>query len=689
MFRTSGSRWFPALIAPLVQAAIVLGQTEPPPKSPAPPKSETPSPAEPDTLPPAAEAGDETGDDLSELSLEELMATPVVVSASRRAEPMAHVPYAIAVITADDIRRAGAHTVPDALRLVPGVDVAQLSATQFAVSPRGLHGFLSGLTLILVDGRQMYDPLFGGMFWSSWPIQVEDIARIEVIRGPAGVAWGANATNGIINIISKDPGDQQGATLTLRGGSRGTHAEHLDYAWKDGPLRMRISTELAGGDGFRKGGSLLGRVEDDYLTTRVSLHGIYEKERGRTFTFSAGNAVMDRGFALPPMVSLPGATDVGTIGSYVQGKWTREIGPDEQVQVTAYVNDFHLSYGAPSVDYGYQQLALNFGHSFKPADRHLITWGLDTRVDLFDATNSDPGMLTRRYVATPVAGMYVEDEWRLSDRWVLHLSGRADYDSYGGFEPSGRAALTYKASERSSFFAAVSRTFSESPAAQRFLEIPFVGGLVAVTGDRQVDAHTLIAYEAGWRARPTDKFETAVNFFWHDYDHLPGLQPLLGPPGLLRFNVQSVGDTGFYGVGWSGTYKVSKRWTLLAHYTYQQAGGEGRPNFHFMDLMSPPEHKAMFGARFDPRDDLHFAAHLYYVDSVTGPDPLIPLFRRHIDPYLRLDLRAEYEFPKRNASLAVGVQNLLDDHHPEGTTMFLNDTEVPTMVYAELRMVIK
>ncbi|RME40565.1 MAG: ligand-gated channel protein, partial [Planctomycetota bacterium] len=189
---------------------------------------------------------------------------PVVVTAARHEQKLSHVAYAMSVITAEDIRESGARTIADALRLVPGVDVADLSYGQTAVSPRGFHGFLANKTLVLVDGRQIYDSLFGGTLWQSWPFQLEDIERIEVIRGPGGVTWGANAVNGVINIITKDPDDQIGASLSLRGGSRGAFRQRLAYGAHAGAWRYRFSAEYESSDGFREGGSLLGRLDDDY-----------------------------------------------------------------------------------------------------------------------------------------------------------------------------------------------------------------------------------------------------------------------------------------------------------------------------------------------------------------------------------------------------------------------------------------
>ncbi|MFQ5412550.1 MAG: TonB-dependent receptor plug domain-containing protein, partial [Phycisphaerae bacterium] len=259
----------------------------------------------PDTPAEIEETADESAllddeEDQEDIELLELE-VPIVVTASRRAQKITSVPHAMSVVTAEDIRRSGARTIPDALRLVPGVDVADLTFGNSAVSVRGFHGFLSRQVLVLVDGRQIFDSHFGGTLWGTWPFQLEDIERIEVVRGPGGVTWGANAVNGVINILTKDPRDQLGLTYSAGGGSRGTYKTHLGYAFEDGKLRMRISGEYEASDGFIRGGSILRRLDDEAKTGRMGLHAIYEAGPDDTWTFSAGSNVSDGGFAPTPL----------------------------------------------------------------------------------------------------------------------------------------------------------------------------------------------------------------------------------------------------------------------------------------------------------------------------------------------------------------------------------------------------
>ncbi|MBU0719488.1 MAG: TonB-dependent receptor [Planctomycetes bacterium] len=628
-------------------------------------------------------------DSLADLSLEELMKVQVVVTASRREQKITAVPYAITVITSEDIRAAGARSVPDALRLAPGMDVSELSFSNAAVSPRGLHGFVARGVLVLVDGRQIFDSLFGGTLWGSWPFQLEDIERIEVIRGPGGVTWGANAVNGVINIVTKDPVDQTGVTLRLGGGSRGSFREYFGYGFQDDKLRMRVSGEYEASDGFRKGGSFLRGLDDSYKGGRISLHGIYDVGTDDRCTFSAGSALVDGGFPPMPLDGIGLHRNSGSQAAYLMGTWSHDIAAEEQVEVTAYINDFQLSPGVPAIDYRYQQLALQLRHTFAPAETHRVTWGIDSRIDLLDATNSDPFMLYKDFVSTAIIGLYLQDEWRFAPRWTLDLGGRIDYEFYGGFQPSARAALSYQLTDDSIVYGAVSRAFQMAPAGLRFLDIPLLNGLARVTGHRDIEAETLNAYEFGYRGRFFDRLETGLSLYWHEFDDIATLSPRLGPPGLMRMDVDSRASASMYGVELSSQYQATEKLTLLGHYTYQQLDWKGSAPFRESESMSPPPHKFMLGARYSPTDDLHLSSHLYFVDAVKAPNPANPFVERGVDSYFRLDLNAEYEFRDDQASIAVGVRNLLDSNHYEGGTTFLNDAEVPRMIFAELRLQIK
>ncbi len=644
-----------------------------------PPTTEASKPAD------AAPEGD-AADDLADLDLEELMKVPVVVTASRREEPLTAVAYAVSVITSQDIRAAGARSVPDALRLAAGVDVAELTYGNAAVSIRGFHGFTSRNVLVLVDGRQIFDALFGGTVWGSWPFQLEDIERIEIIRGPAGVTWGANAVNGVINIITKDPRDQEGFTATVGGASRGSHKEHLGYAWLDGKLRLRLSGEFEGSDGFPVGISRLLSLDDDYKIGRFGLHGVFEQSPKEKLTFSVGSGILDGGIPRSPLGGIGVSRNPGSQASFLLGSWERRTPEDDSYRLTGYLNDFYGSPGLKQIDYRYQQLALLFSHTRQANDRHTLTWGLNGRVDLLDATNSDPQLLSRPSVETATLGIDIKDRWRLRPGWSLDLGGSIQYEFYGGFQPSAEAALQYEVSKTAQLFSSVSRAFQMPPAALRFIEFPLLNGLVWTTADREVDPTTLIAYQLGWRWQPNHRLHTSLAAFWHDFDDYTPLTPQLGPPGLVQLSVANGARADIYGLEWEARYAVTDKFTLLSNYTFQYLTWDSSLPYRQMDYIYPPKHKAMIGAVYRPNTDWCLSTYLYYVDAVTAPNADFPLVGRNIDAYVRWDLRAEREFRDHHASLAFGVRNLTDDNHPEGGTLFINSGEVPRMVYVECRL---
>lgn len=656
--------------------------------SPATQPGATPAPAATSQPVDAPDMPDEAAlfDDLDDVALLELE-LPTVVTAARRPQRMGAVPYAISVITAEDIRRSGARSVPDALRLVPGMDVAELSFGQYAVAPRGAHAFSANKILVLVDGRQIFDAYFGGTIWSAWPMQLGDIERIEVIRGPAGGSWGANAADGVINIITKDPEDQIGLTYHALGGSRGWWRNRLSYAYKEDRLRLRVSGEYEASDGFLRRAGSVGTLRDEQKAGRVSLQGVFAASPDDTLSFGIGNAVMDGGFVPTRLGTLlDGARNSGTEASYVMGKWEHEIAEHNRWELVAYVNDFQLSTGLDAIDYRYQQLSLQFKHAFKPAEAHSLTWGIDTRLDWVDAGGADPYGLRDEHVRSGIVGLYVQDSWNFAPRWLLDLAARIDYDFYGGFEPSWRAALAYDLGDGASVYGAVGRSVAIQSAASRFLDTPLLCGMFHVTADQDIEPQSVVAYEVGYRARFWDRLDSNLVLYWHAYDDLSALPLQPGPPGLVKAVYRTIGSASAYGVEWDGALRVTDEFDVLANYSYQQLEWRHDTMYHLADQILPPQHKAMIGARYSPTDDLHLDSYLYYVDDVHSPDPLNPLITEKLDAYWRLDLRAELELWDDRAAVAVGVKNLLDAHHAEGSSLFLDKGEVGRLIYAELRI---
>jgi len=627
---------------------------------------------------------------LEDIDLLTLEVPVVVTGATRRAQKIEDLPYAVSVITAREIELAGARSVPDALRLVPGVDVAELAYGFYSVSPRGFYANQGSQSLILVDGREIFDSFLGGTFWGSWPFKLEDIERIEVIRGPAGVTWGANATNGLINIVTKDPADQLGLTFDSRAGSRGVNREYVGYGFQDGALRMRVSGEHEGSDGFREGGSLLRGLNDYYEAGRFSLYGVADLGIDDTLTFSAGSALVDGIYPTSLGHGFFGIQSPGSRANYAMARWDHRIEHDNAWSLTGYINEFHHNFGGNAYDVQYQQAALQLNHTFKPAENHTLVWGVDTLLDHADGSNADPYFLVQNHLWTGNIGIYIADDWRLAPQWTLSLGGQVDYECYGGFEPSARAALSYEPDEDSLIYGAVSRAYKMPAAGLRYINMQLLNGLMHMQADKDIANVHLLAYELGYRRRNiADCVDFNANVYWHEYNHTGAFSTQLGWPELILTNFSEAGASSTYGVELGSTWRLSEKLTAQANYTFQMLSwrADDAPDFSLaVESITPPKHKAMIGLNYKATEDLTLSSHAYYVDAVRTPNSDNPFGTLSASPYIRLDLRAEHEFWNDRASIAVGVSNLLDPGHYEGRSKFYAQAEVPRMVYAELRI---
>jgi iron complex outermembrane receptor protein len=623
--------------------------------------------------------------DMDDVELFELDVPEVVFAAGRREQTVESLPYAISVITAEDIHRAGAQTVADAMRLVAGANVAQIGATTPAVSLRGFTGLLARDLLVLVDGRQIFDGLYGGTVWGAWPFQIEDIERIEVIRGPAGLTWGPNAVNGVINIITKAPSDQPQLVLRAGAGTQGWNRDYLGYSFSDQRLSFRISGEYERGDGHVRGGNALFPIDNDYKTGRINLKGSYEINDQDTLRFAGGSAIVSGAYPSSPIFA---HSETGrSRANFILLEYERHQDPDDLLTFSLYVNDYGMLFGTAVSNYSYDQIGLSLTHVTKPREAHTLTWGIDTRLDYFDA-GSAVDLVRNAYVTSGLVGIFIQDEWQLDEHWTLNIGGRIDYSTYSGFEPSARVGATYKINAQHALFGAVSRAVHMPPAPYHFIEIPLLGGLSGIRSVSLLENQPVMAYEVGYRGHLLDeKLDLTASLYWHEFRDVTSqiYQPLA--PFLITRIIESSAAVSTYGFELESDYRPVEDWRFLANYTYQQLDWHPyttSPQSH--DILSSPQHQFMLGVQHDLTEDLHISAHWYFVDDVKSPSPLNIVSGRSISDYHRLDLTGSYEFWEDRAALTVGVKNLLDNHHPEGGSVTTNDSEVPRMIFAELRL---
>ncbi len=487
--------------------------------------------------------------ELIDLSLEELL-NVTITSVSKKAEKLSEAPAAIFVLTAEDIRRSGASTIADALRLAPGVQVGQIDASIWAISARGYNGRFSNKLLVLIDGRSVYTPMFSGVYWEVQDVMLEDVERIEIIRGPGATLWGANAVNGIINIITKKAADTLGGLITAGGGSeeRGFGQARYGTRWgADNHVRFyakyfdRDAFTDAGGDafgdqwqavqgGFRADGALPGKInwtlQGDYYDGELG-------QRQKTPSFT------------PPYLEIADVENP-VKGGNLLGRLEKRLSGQSDLSLQFYYD--RADRQEPTIKQEVTTYDLEFQHRFTGIQRHEVIWGLNFRA-LSDRTRGsvfarlDPANSSRQLVSA-----FIQDEVMLvKDRFFVTLGSKFEHNEHTGWEVQPNARLQWLAHPQHTVWGAASRAvrtpdrsstgisfvFQALPPGALDPNVPFPT-LLTFTGSPEFESETMSAYEIGYRFHPNKYLFVDLAGYRFDYDKLSGA--LVNPAGAV-FNM--------------------------------------------------------------------------------------------------------------------------------------------------------
>jgi iron complex outermembrane receptor protein len=494
--------------------------------------------------------------DLKRLSIEELMRIDVT-TAARRSEPVGSTAGAITVVTSDDIRRAGVTTIADALRLVTGVHVAQTSGAVWNVTARGFNQGTANKLLVMVDGRTVYSPLFTGVFWNVVDYVLEDIERIEVIRGPGATLWGANAVNGVINIITKHTRSTRGLYLTASAGTED---------------RANLTARYGGGAGsdgvsWRVYGQL---ADSDAKTFASGLSSLDDRTRGQVgFRIDAGSpertAWMFKGDAFH---SADGFTN-GRRGEFteldVQGRVTRALSPGSQVSLQSYYRrevrrqEGQLAHHIDIADVDAQ-------HAARLGSRHAVVWGGGVRVNA-DDSNGTPALslspASRRY---GLASIFVQDEIALvPGRWYVTPGTKWEYNSFSGgsFQPSVRTRVTLPYGQ---LWVAASRANRRPSRLEDDVVILDPLGSPALVGSDNFLPERLLALEGGYRVQPRAELSVDAAVFRHTFKDLRSIDLPASLPGPSVLGNSFEGRS--HGVELTVNLQPVRWWRTTAGYTW-------------------------------------------------------------------------------------------------------------------------
>ena len=630
--------------------------------------------------------GEETDSVLS-LSLEELMQI-TVTSASKKPQSLAQTAAAVFVISADDIRRAGATNVPEALRLAPGVQVAAIGHNKWGVSIRGFNSRFANKLLVLVDGRAVYSPSFSGVFWEHNDIPLENIERIEVIRGPGAAVWGANAVNGVINIITASAAATQGGLISAAAGDEVNGMGLVRYGWAlndDTHLRVYASGKsVDGGENAQTGGDgpdkwrnkQAGfRLDGSFGVNSISLQGALSDQ-------AAGDDIT----AITPDPLAP-VTRVHTDGDgtsgHLLGHWERPTTTGVQ-SLQAYFD--HTDYDLGLARYRNDTGDLEYQRQHT-GGRHDVVWGLGYR-------HSQDSADTTRYLSFrdssksyDLYSVFIQDEITLvPSRWRLTLGSRFEHNDFSGFEVQPNVRLLWTPTSRDSLWSAVSRAVRTPSrgelSATIFVQGPSVatGGLsVAAVGRQNMDSETLSAMDLGWRRQWSEGLSSELSAFYYRYADVRGSIP---DPQNLQFDgvhpyipafISNSYDMETYGLELSLDWLPRDHWRLQANVALFDARLLNiKPGANSEEFIgNTPTSQISLRSSVDLTSTLQWD--LWLRDVGERPGTSSPA--DDVAAYTTLDMRVAWK-PRKDLDVAVVGQNLFEPSHQENVNLTLISTPI-------------
>jgi iron complex outermembrane receptor protein len=611
---------------------------------------------------------------LRELSLEQLGGLEVTTVSKLPAEVWRSA-AAIAVLTQDDIRRAGVTTLPELLRLIPGVQVARLDSDHWALGIRGLTSSFSKALLVLIDGRSVYTPLFGGVYWQVQDTLLEDIDRIEVIRGPGGTIWGTNAVNGVINIITKNSRETAGALVSVGGGNVDQGRVGVRYGGSNGRgLSYRVY-----GTGSRRAAEhhTDGHPFDDWSIAQGGFRIDATRRAGETFRIQGdgykgrtGERVAVGSFAPPAALLIEGSDDVA--GGNVLAHWERELAGGAGFRLQAYYDRtirhaVHFEETRDTFD-------VDFLHRAPLGPRHQLAWGAGARNSASNVTELFPTLtVTPEDRAHRFASIFAQDEIAvMADRLWLTLGSKFEHNSYSGWEVQPSARLLWRPSSRETVWAAVTRSARipsriETDLMLTAFGIPNPLAYILLAGSKDFDAETLVGVEAGYRRLLASQLYLDVTAFHNNYDGLAGFSPFAvtiepAPIPHLQFKTsyQNAIDGTSDGIEISPDWRPSSWLRLKGAYSLLTIDMENRPgNTDAQNVAlyeeSIPRHQGSVQAALT----LPGAVEVDYTQRFMGR-----LVTHDIPHYVTADARLGWQIG-RGVTVAVAGQNLFAPNHVE------------------------
>ncbi len=613
-------------------------------------------------------------DELKSMSFEELMNVEVT-SVSRTEEALREAAAAVAVVTRDTIRRSGATTVPDALRLVPGLHVGSQTSSTWAVSARGFSNVNSEKLLVLSDTRSIYTPLVSGVFWDLQDYLLEDLERIEVIRGPGAALWGSNAVNGVINITTRSARD-----------THGFYAQGSVGSFDRASVALRYGAETDGGVHYRIFGKYFDRDETDHPSVteddawhlaHLGFRTDWDGNSRDSFTVQGDAYIGTEGQLVPAItvIGRPGPTgplESDMSGGNLLARWRRTYDESSDLQLRAYYD--YTDRDDPSFKDTLHTFDLDFQRRFTALSRHEILWGAAYRVT---NNRNEPGALWAlepEESTDQLFSGFIQDQISFSNV-RLTLGTKLEHNDFSGFEVQPSVRLAWLPRDKHTLWSAVSRAVRVPTRFERDVRVdasdPAGNPVIRLVGNDDFESEELIAYEAGYRWQPLDKLSLDLALFYNDYDKLAAVElgtPFLDPDTgqtIIPVESQNMMHGHTAGAELQVEWQPVEGWRLSANYSYidMDLTPEGLDiNRNERLEGSTPRNLAGLRSLLSLGQRFELDAQLRYQSRIlTTP---LTLAGEGVDAYTELDLRLGWRASDQWMFSLMG-QNLLHDEHPE------------------------
>ena len=623
--------------------------------------------------------------DFTDLNLEQLMQIEVT-SAAKKPQKLSQTATAIYVITSEDIRRSGVTSIPEALRMAPGVQVAHIDHNKWAIAIRGLNNLFSDKLLVLMDGRTLYSTLFSGVWWDVQDTLMEDIDRIEIIRGPGATLWGANAVNGVINIITKTAQETQNLLATASLGSEERIISGLRYGGSLGDMgSYRVyakyfvqdeSVDKYGDDAWDDGDMLRCGFRVDLTAGQQHNFTV----QGDFYDGTFGSRISAPNFT-PPYCQTSD-DDIEVDGGNLLARYNYHFASGSEFTFQTYydLTNRELFIGKQKEE----TIDFDLQYRFSLGQRQDIIWGLGYRRIDHDASLSDQIIATFGDRKMSLFSGFLQDEISLiPERLTLILGSKCEHNDFTGFEIQPSARLLWTPNQTTTLWAAVSRAVRtphrgnhDATIINMIIPPSPVSPLPAVIkyiGDDAFDSEELLAFEAGCRVQLHKNLNVDLALFYNQYDDLAGLtEPTISitfPTMTLSVNPDNNLDAVTYGA------ELVIDWLPFEWWRLQFTGSCIDIDFdpYHEDEERTPEYQFSLRSMVDLPYDLEFDCWLRNVDEIPVSD---------ISSYTQLDLRLGWQ-PLENLELALIGQNLLDRHQPEyiDSIFYFDNSEVERSFY--------